>query len=131
MMPELAKSQTSLGLKDGSNFAPVPELAVPENLQYMLEVRNVVKRYGSVIAVNGVTFCVAYGEIFGLLGPNGAGKTTTIRMLTTLTKPTAGEIYVAGYSVQKDPVNVKKQRFGLAMPWQGCCGDCWPVLCFW
>ncbi|NPV28070.1 MAG: ATP-binding cassette domain-containing protein [Firmicutes bacterium] len=74
-----------------------------------MEVRNVVKRYGRVAAVNGVSFSVAYGEIFGLLGPNGAGKTTTIRMLTTLTRPTSGELYVAGYQVRKNPVEVKKQ----------------------
>ncbi|MDH7576536.1 MAG: ABC transporter ATP-binding protein [Bacillota bacterium] len=73
-----------------------------------LEVHSVVKRYSRVTAVDGVTFSVAYGEIFGLLGPNGAGKTTTIRMLTTLTRPTSGELYVAGYSVQKNPVQVKK-----------------------
>ncbi len=77
--------------------------------QYALEVRNVVKRFGRVVAVNGVSFRVAYGEIFGLLGPNGAGKTTTIRMLTTLTRPTSGQVYVAGYEVRKNPVEVKKQ----------------------
>lgn len=74
----------------------------------MLEVRNIVKRYGSVTAVNGVSFSVNSGEIFGLLGPNGAGKSTTIRMLTTLTKPTAGELFVDGYSVVKQQVEVKR-----------------------
>jgi len=75
----------------------------------MLEVRNIVKRYGSVTAVNGVSFSVNSGEIFGLLGPNGAGKSTTIRMLTTLTKPTAGELFVDGYSVVKQQVEVKRR----------------------
>ena len=75
----------------------------------MLEVRNVVKRYGSVTAVNGVSFTVNSGEIFGLLGPNGAGKSTTIRMLTTLTKPTAGELFVDGYSVVRQQVEVKRR----------------------
>ncbi|MDR9758013.1 MAG: ATP-binding cassette domain-containing protein [Thermacetogeniaceae bacterium] len=75
----------------------------------MLEVRNIVKRYGSVTAVDGVSFSVNSGEIFGLLGPNGAGKTTTIRMLTTLTKPTAGELFVDGYSVVNEQVEVKRR----------------------
>jgi ABC-type oligopeptide transport system ATPase subunit len=75
----------------------------------MLEVHNVVKRYGSVTAVDGVSFSVNGGEIFGLLGPNGAGKSTTIRMLTTLTKPTAGELFVDGYSVVNDQVEVKRR----------------------
>ncbi|HHY31125.1 MAG TPA: ATP-binding cassette domain-containing protein [Syntrophaceticus sp.] len=75
----------------------------------MLEVHNVVKRYGSVTAVDGVSFSVNGGEIFGLLGPNGAGKSTTIRMLTTLTKPTAGELFVDGYSVVNEQVEVKRR----------------------
>lgn len=73
-----------------------------------LAVRSVVKRYGLVTAVDGVTFFVRRGEIFGLLGPNGAGKTTLIRMLTTLARPTAGELFVAGVNVAADPVTVKR-----------------------
>lgn len=75
----------------------------------MLEVRNIVKRYGSVVAVDGASFYVDEGEVFGLLGPNGAGKSTTIRMLTTLTKPTSGELYVAGYSVNSEQIEVKRR----------------------
>lgn len=75
----------------------------------MLEVRNIVKRYGPVTAVDGVSFNVRRGEIFALLGPNGAGKTTIIRMLTTLTRPTAGEVFVANYSVLTEQVAVKRQ----------------------
>jgi ABC-2 type transport system ATP-binding protein len=56
----------------------------------VMKIENVIKRYGKITAVNGVSFSVMQGEIFGLLGPNGAGKTTLIRMLTTLTRPTAG-----------------------------------------
>ncbi len=59
--------------------------------------------------MDGVSFRVLRGEIFGLLGPNGAGKTTTIRMLTTLTRPTSGELYVAGYAVTSNPVEVKRR----------------------
>jgi len=86
-------------------FSPQEEL-LPEEAG--LAVRGVVKRYGLVTAVEGVTFSVRRGEIFGLLGPNGAGKTTLIRMLTTLARPTAGELFVAGVNVAADPVTVKR-----------------------
>lgn len=72
-------------------------------------VRGLVKRYGLLTAVDRLSFTVRRGEIFGLLGPNGAGKTTTIRILITLTRPTAGEAYVAGYPVAASPVEVKKR----------------------
>jgi ABC-2 type transport system ATP-binding protein len=60
---------------------------------------SLTKRYGDAIAVDGLTFEVERGEVFGFLGPNGAGKTTTMRMLTTLTRPTSGEAWVAGEPV--------------------------------
>jgi ABC-type oligopeptide transport system ATPase subunit len=71
-----------------------------------IEVRNLVKRFGDFTAVNGVSFTVQTGEIFGLLGPNGAGKSTLIRMLTTLLPPTSGTALVNGYDVvsQQDAV---------------------------
>ncbi|MBC7342416.1 MAG: ABC transporter ATP-binding protein [Clostridia bacterium] len=91
---------------------PLPELPDPFTeialQEAALAVCNVVKRYGPVTAVDGVSFAVRRGEIFGLLGPNGAGKTTLVRMLTTLTRPTAGELFVGGESVSKNPVAVKK-----------------------
>ena len=58
--------------------------------------RGLVKRFGDVIAVNGLDLEIAHGECFGLLGPNGAGKTTTIEILEGLIKPDAGEITVLG-----------------------------------
>jgi ABC-2 type transport system ATP-binding protein len=71
--------------------------------------QNVHKVYNGKVVVNDLTLTIAPGEIFGLLGPNGAGKSTTIRMLTTLTQPTQGEIVVAGYDVVRQPYGVKKQ----------------------
>jgi len=62
----------------------------------------------SVVAVDGITFSVPKGEIFGLLGPNGAGKTTTIKMLCTLISPTSGDALVNGYGVTKDPQKVRE-----------------------
>jgi len=77
-----------------------------------IEVSDLTKRYGSVTAVDGVTFSVARGEFFGLLGPNGAGKTTTIRMLTGLTKPTSGNAKVGGRDCVKETLAVK-QKIGV------------------
>jgi ABC-2 type transport system ATP-binding protein len=71
--------------------------------------QNVHKVYNGKVVVNDLTLTIGPGEIFGLLGPNGAGKSTTIRMLTTLTQPTQGEIVVAGYDVVRQPYGVKKQ----------------------
>ena len=65
----------------------------------MIEVDRLEKHYGDVHAVDGISFKVAEGEIFGLLGHNGAGKTTTIRMLTGRTLPTAGTARIAGFDV--------------------------------
>jgi ABC-2 type transport system ATP-binding protein len=75
----------------------------------MIDVKDLRKRYGTVSAVDGVTFEVARGEFFGLLGPNGAGKTTTIRMLTSLTKPTSGIVKVAGRDCVTESLAVKRK----------------------
>ena len=74
-----------------------------------ISLKNVHKVYNDRVVVNDLTFTIAPGEVFGLLGPNGAGKSTTIRMLTTLTQPTQGEIVVAGYDVARQSYGVKKQ----------------------
>ena len=74
-------------------------------------IQNLQKRYGTVVAVQDVSFQVEPGEIFGLLGPNGAGKTTTLRALCTLTTPDAGKIEVSGISVLDNP-RVARQRLG-------------------
>lgn len=81
----------------------------------IIEVDDLVKVYGDdTRAVDGITFGVARGELFGFLGPNGAGKTTTIRILATLLDATSGTAHVAGFDVARQPMEVRK-RLGLAM----------------
>ena len=74
----------------------------------ILEVQDLVKKYGDFTAVKGISFDIKEGEIFSLLGPNGAGKTTTISMLSTLYTPTSGDATIGGHSVTKDPMAVKQ-----------------------
>ena len=74
----------------------------------ILEVQNLVKKYGDLAAVKGISFSVMEGEIFSLLGPNGAGKSTTISVLSTLFPPTSGEATVCGHSVTREPMAVKR-----------------------
>ncbi|MBW9140728.1 MAG: ATP-binding cassette domain-containing protein [Candidatus Aramenus sp.] len=71
--------------------------------------KDLTKKYGDFVAVDHINFEIEKGEIYGLLGPNGAGKTTTIKMLTGLTPPTEGDAIVAGYSVRKQPLEVKRR----------------------
>jgi ABC-2 type transport system ATP-binding protein len=84
-----------------------------------VEVRGLAKHFGAVKAVDGVSFDIGAGQIFGILGPNGSGKTTTIRMLCGLLTPTAGTATVAGADVTTQPEKVKSaigymsQAFGL------------------
>ena len=73
-----------------------------------IDVRSIVKKFGDFTAVNGISFAVEAGEIFGLLGPNGAGKSTLIRMLTTLLPPTAGTALVNGFDVVKQADGVRQ-----------------------
>ncbi|MDD4308659.1 MAG: ABC transporter ATP-binding protein [Thermoplasmata archaeon] len=75
----------------------------------MLEVRNLTKSFGHVLAVDGISFAVAKGEVFGMLGTNGAGKTTTIKVLSCLLKPTGGLALVDGLDVTKEPLAVKRR----------------------
>ena len=78
----------------------------------VIEASNLVKRFGKLEAVKGISFSVKEGEIFGFLGPNGAGKTTTINILCTLLKPTDGQAKVNGYDVVKERSQVR-QSIGL------------------
>ena len=75
----------------------------------MIEVSGLAKRYGDLVALDGVDFRVERGEIVGFLGPNGAGKTTTLRILSTFLTPDAGEARVAGYDVLHKPMEVRRR----------------------
>ena len=76
-------------------------------MKAILEVKDLVKKYGDFTAVNGISFDIKEGEIFSLLGPNGAGKTTSISMLSTLFTPTSGEATIGGHSVTKESMAVR------------------------
>lgn len=86
---------------------------------YGIDVNNLTKKFGRFTAVNGISFGVKKGEIFGFLGPNGAGKSTTIRMLCGILRPTSGKGTVGGFSIDTQPEEIKKiigymsQRFTL------------------
>src|SRR6516164_2085363 len=75
----------------------------------ILRVENLVKRYGELEAVRGVSFSVEQGEVFGLLGPNGAGKTSTIEVLEGLRVADGGRVSVCGYDPQKNPTDLKRE----------------------
>jgi ABC-2 type transport system ATP-binding protein len=85
----------------------------------VIDVHDLVKRFGKLTAVDGISFAIEPGEVFGMLGPNGSGKTTTIRMMCGLMSPTSGSVQVAGVDVVAAPDRVKErigymsQAFGL------------------
>src|SRR5262245_4678582 len=74
----------------------------------MIEVINFSKRYGDFLAVDRLNLKIERGDVFGFIGPNGAGKSTTIRFLATLLRPTDGEGIIAGHSVTRDPLGVRR-----------------------
>ncbi len=74
----------------------------------IISVKNLVKKYGKLEAVKGISFDVYEGEIFGLLGPNGAGKSTTLEIIETLRDKTSGEVIVDGFNLDKSPNEIKK-----------------------
>jgi len=75
----------------------------------MIELINLTKRYGKILAVDCISLRVAKGEIFGFIGPNGAGKTTTIRMMGGVLAPTEGSVVIGGINMTDDPEGVKKK----------------------
>lgn len=79
--------------------------ATPSDL--MIETRGLTKRFGDVVAVDGLDLQIPRGEIFGFLGPNGAGKTTTIRLLVGLARPTLGEVFIGGKSLGQDSLEAR------------------------
>jgi ABC-2 type transport system ATP-binding protein len=86
----------------------VREQGRKDGMDNAIEARGLVKTYkGDVQALKGVSLAVPTGTVFGLLGPNGAGKSTTVKILTTLSRPNAGEAFVAGHDVLKDPTKVR------------------------
>lgn len=85
----------------------------PDKHEVVLEVRNLVKRYGNLVAVDHLSLKINRGEIFGFLGPNGAGKTTSIRMICGLLKPTSGDIFVEGKKIEADGNSNVRARVGV------------------
>ena len=77
-------------------------------MESVIQINDLTKSYGPILAVDHISFEVKKGEVFGFLGPNGAGKTTTIRMMVGLTQPSSGTALVDGHDILKEPVEVKK-----------------------
>jgi ABC-2 type transport system ATP-binding protein len=86
----------------------------PPPAEQVLEVTDLVVAHGAQVAVNGISFGVTRGQIFGLLGPNGAGKTSTLNAVEGLLKPAAGSILVDGIDVRRDPLGAKS-RLGVQL----------------
>ncbi len=77
-------------------------------MQYAIEVRNLTKTFGDIVAIDGASFTVKEREIYGLIGPNGAGKTTALRILSTLLKPSSGTATIFGNDVVKKPEAIRE-----------------------
>src|SRR5262245_23922755 len=88
-------------------IATIHQPTTPEPRAVSIVVEDYHKNYGDVVAVAGISFAVAPGEILGLLGPNGAGKTTTLRALAGILAPTRGRLLLDGHDVVRDPVRAK------------------------
>lgn len=74
----------------------------------MIRAENLTKKYGEMFAIKGIEMDLKEGDLFGFIGPNGAGKTTTMRIIATLLEPTFGEAYVCGYSIYKNPKEIRR-----------------------
>lgn len=75
----------------------------------MIEVKNLSKQYGAIVALDDISFNAKEGEVLGILGPNGAGKTTTMRILTGFMPPTSGSVKIAGFDVMEDSMEVRRR----------------------
>jgi ABC-2 type transport system ATP-binding protein len=91
----------------GSRHSALEEDAMSRANDYAVETENLTRRFGTLVAVDGVTLKIPKGQLYGFLGLNGAGKTTTIRMLTTLLPPSAGTAMLWGHDVMKEPFAVR------------------------
>ena len=74
----------------------------------MISSNGLVKKYDTLLAVDGLSLEIPKGELFGFIGPNGAGKTTTIKILVGLLKPSSGTVLIEGLDIRDDPIQVKK-----------------------
>jgi len=79
------------------------------NEKPLIEIKALDKRFGAIHAVRGISFSVNKGEVLGFLGPNGAGKSTTMKMITGFLEPTSGNISVAGYDIEVNPIEAKEK----------------------
>jgi ABC-2 type transport system ATP-binding protein len=77
-------------------------------MSIIIEIEGLTKQYGTLTALNNFSLNIEKGAVVGFIGPNGAGKTTTMRILTTLLRPTSGQVWVAGHSVSKEPKEVRQ-----------------------
>ena len=82
-------------------------------MKNVIEARDIVFRYGDFTAVDGIDVDVREGEIFGLLGPNGAGKTTSVKVLTTMMRPSSGDITIDSVDIKDDAVSFYHSVFSL------------------
>ncbi len=103
----MSESDLTPNLPQSTAPAAPPAAVINEN-ELIVETRGLVKRYGKLTAVNDLSLSVPRGAIYGFVGPNGAGKTSTMRILTTLMLPSAGQAYVAGHEVTKNPRAVRR-----------------------
>jgi ABC-2 type transport system ATP-binding protein len=95
------------GTKTSSRYL-VLRKDVLEKIRPIIQVRNLVKKYGDITAVKGISFEVRRGEIFGILGPNGAGKTTTLEIIETILPKTSGEVIIDGLDIDLYATQIKK-----------------------
>ena len=103
-------ASTERAARIGRTSDALPAFPADAGRMNVIEVNNLVKRYGDRAAVDDVSFTVEEGEIFGILGPNGAGKTTTVESIAGLRRPTAGTITVLGLDPRRDRAELRQQR---------------------
>ena len=89
-------------------FAMFPFASRGLSMEFAVEAKNVVKNFGEIRALDGLSFNVRQGEIYGLIGPNGAGKTTALRVTSTLLLPTSGTVMVFGHDVVDEALEVRR-----------------------